>query len=90
MSKKTIHQMTRAKDFDKYLSREADSVRQNGSHRTYKFDGKGSVVVPMHNGDIPVGTRRSIVKMIIAIGLGLFVVVPVLLKVALCLNQYFS
>lgn len=63
-----------ARDFDHYINRSGQPVeiRQNGtSHKVYKFPQKGiSIPIPQHNGDIPRGTRHSIVKMLIeAIGL---------------------
>ncbi len=38
-------------------------VRTKGSHAQYRHPAKpGLVTVPMHPGDLPVGTRRSIEK----------------------------
>jgi predicted RNA binding protein YcfA (HicA-like mRNA interferase family) len=47
-------------------------VRQTGSHAIVQGPA-GSCPVPMHNGDIPVGTRCSILKRFRAIGLVLTV-----------------
>ena len=39
-------------------------VRQKGSHKQFKnADGK-MVTIPMHNGDIPIGTVNAILKSI--------------------------
>ncbi len=36
-------------------------VKQNGSHRQFRHSNKkGKVTVPMHSGDIPIGTLKSI------------------------------
>jgi predicted RNA binding protein YcfA (HicA-like mRNA interferase family) len=43
-------------------------VRQTGSHAIVQGP-SGSCPVPMHNGDIPTGTRCSILKRFRAIGL---------------------
>lgn len=38
-------------------------VSQNGSHAKFKnFDTGRIVIVPIHNGDIPNGTERNILK----------------------------
>ena len=37
--------------------------RQNGSHKQFSHaTKKGTVTVPMHGGDIPIGTLKSILK----------------------------
>jgi predicted RNA binding protein YcfA (HicA-like mRNA interferase family) len=37
--------------------------RQNGSHKQFSHAiKKGTVTVPMHGGDIPIGTLKSILK----------------------------
>lgn len=53
-----------AKDVIKRL-REDDwyEVKQVGSHRKFRHDEKsGIVTVPMHKGEIPIGTIKSIVR----------------------------
>ena len=38
-------------------------VTQRGSHAQYKHPvKKGRITVPMHNGDVPIGTLKSIFK----------------------------
>ena len=37
-------------------------VRQTGSHAIYKKLGKRTVIVPIHNRDIPTGTLHGILK----------------------------
>lgn len=38
-------------------------LRQSGSHAIFKNESKGrKVVVPIHSGDIPVGTLHAILK----------------------------
>jgi predicted RNA binding protein YcfA (HicA-like mRNA interferase family) len=46
--------------------------RQTGSHWIGKVPGKGSVVVPDH-GEIPKGTWSSIMRMLTAIGIAMFI-----------------
>lgn len=46
--------------------------RQTGSHWIAKVPGRGSVVVPDH-GEIPKGTWSSIMRMVKAIGLIIFI-----------------
>ena len=39
------------------------AVRQRGSHQAFKHPTKaGTIVVPMHTGDLAFGTERSILK----------------------------
>jgi predicted RNA binding protein YcfA (HicA-like mRNA interferase family) len=52
----------KAKDLNRALQkRGAVAVRQKGSHRLFRFENCQSVV-PQHNGDVPVGTVKSIEK----------------------------
>ena len=75
MSKvKPVDQCKTASDFDRAIraSRQPYNERQNGtSHRIYVINSK-SVPVPQHKGDIPIGTRRSIIKMLIRAGVVCF------------------
>jgi predicted RNA binding protein YcfA (HicA-like mRNA interferase family) len=48
-------------------------VRQSGSHAIVQGPAGGTCPVPMHTGDIPTGTRCSILKRFRAIGLVLTV-----------------
>lgn len=71
-----VEECKTARDFERYINRQGIvvEVRQNGtSHRVYKFPEKGiSIPVPQHPGDIPRGTRHSIMKMllkVIAVGM---------------------
>lgn len=74
MAKKpSIHDCRSAADFDRAICKSGVAFveRQNGtSHKIYKFPEQGlSVPIPQHNGEIPTGTRRSIVKRLLLIGL---------------------
>lgn len=51
--------------------------RQRGSHFIAETD-KGMVVIPNHNKDLGVGIRKAIIKTIIAIGLGIYLLVVLL------------
>lgn len=74
MSKKiSVTDCRNSRDFDRAIRQSGVDYqeRQNGtSHKVYKFSGL-SVPVPQHPGDIPTGTRRSIIKMLMAVGLTL-------------------
>lgn len=60
-------------DFVKYATQhpECRSVRQSGSHVIVEGPLPGRAVLPDHRGDAPTGTRHSMIKMLIAIGLGM-------------------
>lgn len=82
MSKpKSINDCRTAADFDRVISRSGlnYSKRQNGSsHRIYRFTESGrSVPIPQHTGDLPTGTRHSIIKSLVLVGLA--VVFPFIL-----------
>jgi hypothetical protein len=65
-----------AREFDRAIhARHPDvEVRQSGSHRIYRNPDNGqSVPIPQHNGNLPTGTRRSIIKMLAAIGLAILI-----------------
>lgn len=59
--------------------------RQTGSHWIGKVPGKGSVVVPRH-GEIPKGTWSSIMRMLTAIGIAIFVLFSCYLTCAVLLG----
>jgi predicted RNA binding protein YcfA (HicA-like mRNA interferase family) len=42
------------------LDRSATVVHQDGSHQKWRLHDGSSVIVPIHSGDIPTGTLRSI------------------------------
>jgi hypothetical protein len=69
----TVTDCKSGKDFAQYVNHhpQAREIRQNGSHLCVKGPNPGTAVIPVHNGDMPGGTRRSVVKMLILIGLGL-------------------
>lgn len=56
------------------------SVRQSGSHRTYRGP-RGSVTVPVHGGEIARGTLRSIRRMALIAGLACLVFATALLSI---------
>lgn len=57
-------------------------VRQTGSHAIVKGGNGGIAVIPMHNGDLPLGTKKSIVKQLMSIGvmiaIFIFVILPII------------
>lgn len=71
MSKhRTLDDCRSGKDFIGYAETHGGHVdRQVGSHAVVKSPSGGICPVPVHNGDLPTGTRRSIVKLFMAIGL---------------------
>ncbi len=79
--KPSIHDCRTPRDFDRAIRSSGVRYieRQNGSsHRVYKFPDKGvSVPIPQHGGELPSGTRHSIIKMLMLVGLS--VVFPFIL-----------
>lgn len=71
MSRKdNVHDCKTARDFDGYITQHGGEFdRQCGSHAVYHTPGGAQIVVPQHKGDIPIGTRFSIIKTIIKLGL---------------------
>jgi hypothetical protein len=62
-------------DFFAYGKSKGGIVAHGGRHPKIYGPRGGSVSIVSHNGDIKIGTRRSIVKMMIAIGLGLLPII---------------
>lgn len=52
--------------------RDCEIIRGKGSHVKARND-KGLAIIPDHPGDLPVGTRRAIVKAFVAMGIAAFV-----------------
>lgn len=66
---KRLEQLRRGDEFISYAERRGASVRNGkGSHFMVSTD-KGSVVIPVHNGDLGKGLRCKIIKSLLAIGL---------------------
>ena len=42
------------------LDRTARVIHQDGSHQKWRLHDGSSVIIPIHSGDIPTGTLRSI------------------------------
>lgn len=76
MGKKTLSECKSGRDFAHYVEHhpQARELRQSGSHLCVKGPNPGTAVIPVHNDDLPVGTRGSILKMLTLIGLA--VVIP--------------
>lgn len=60
---------TRARDFVQFAERAGCRTRQSGSHVIATARNGQIVVIPVHSGDLPVGTRRSILRMFARMGL---------------------
>jgi predicted RNA binding protein YcfA (HicA-like mRNA interferase family) len=73
MCKKTLDQCKTDRDFVGHAEHHGGYVdHQTGSHMIVKGPSGGICPVPVRHGEYPTGTRRSIKKMFIAIGLALF------------------
>lgn len=65
---KTLKQCKDAQDFLKYAKKQGAGVQEGGNH-TLIVTQKGKCAIPRHKGDLATGTRFSIIKTFIAIGL---------------------
>lgn len=76
MGKRRLDKCKSGKDFVKYAECHENyrGGRQKGSHRIVKGIKPGIAVIPVHsNKDLPTGTRKSVVKMLISIGITLII-----------------
>lgn len=71
MTKKKLEACRSGKDFIDYAARRGAEVHNGGRHIKIIGPNGGSCPVPNHPGDLPVGTRHSIIKMLALIGLAL-------------------
>lgn len=74
MSKKNLDQLKTGTDFVKYVENNPKTreIRQSGSHVCVKGPNPGTAVFPNHGGkELAPGTRRSAIKMLMAIGLAI-------------------
>jgi len=80
--KKKLEDCRTGRDFNHYVVHDdrVREIRQNGSHLMVKGPLPGTAVFPNHAGDMATGTRRSVVKMLMAIGLGLFMTICFLMN----------
>jgi predicted RNA binding protein YcfA (HicA-like mRNA interferase family) len=70
MGKPALEQCRKGKEFIGYAERHGGYVdRQSGSHAIVKGPTGGTCPVPVHPGEIPTGTRRSIMKRFQMIGI---------------------
>jgi hypothetical protein len=71
MTRRGLPQSHTYRDLHQHFSHHAalQGTRNGGPHTIYRGP-SGSVPVPNHNGDVPHGTLRSIVKMALLAGLG--------------------
>jgi predicted RNA binding protein YcfA (HicA-like mRNA interferase family) len=60
---------TRGREFVAYAEQRGCKLRQNGSHVIATARNGQICVVPVHHGDLPTGTRRSILRMFARMGL---------------------
>ena len=74
---------TRGRDFVQFAERAGCKTRQNGSHVIATARNGQICVIPCHNGDLPTGTRRSILRMFARMGLLALAAVALLATVTL-------
>jgi predicted RNA binding protein YcfA (HicA-like mRNA interferase family) len=77
---RTLDDCKSGKDFARYVEHNplAHDIRQSGSHMCVKGPKPGTAVIPVHDCDLPPGTRKSVIKMLILIGLGVLLVVLII------------
>lgn len=73
---KQLKQCKDAKDFTKYAQHKGATVCEGGNHTLVKTQ-KGTCAIPRHKGDLATGTRFSIIKTFLAIGLVIAIVMVV-------------
>jgi len=74
---KTLEECKKGTDFKHYVEHNPHTreMRQTGSsHLCVKGDKPGTAVIPVHNKELPTGTRKSVIRMLIAIGLGVLII----------------
>ena len=77
MSKKRLDQCKSGEDFLSFASKRGAEVVQGGRHAKVVTP-RGAVAVPRHKGDLPTGTRHSILKAFLQLGLTLLLMACVL------------
>jgi hypothetical protein len=82
MGKKTLYECKSGSDITSYVEHHPETREIklcSGSHRKAKGPKPGSAVWPDHGSKpLPLGTLKSVIKMLVAIGLGSFVIAIVL------------
>lgn len=76
--KKTLDDLRTAKDVFTYAEQHGGCIEYGGRHAKVRGPGGGIVAVPCHPGDLKTGTLRSIIKMLVAVGLGIMILAIVL------------
>lgn len=71
MAKKSLTQCRSGKEFIAYAASHGAEIRNGGRHTKVVGPNGGTCPIPNHPGDLPTGTRHSIIKMMTLIGLGL-------------------
>ena len=61
------------RDFESWGLRRGGTMKNSGRHPKMVGPGGGIVPMPKHSGDLPKGTRWSIIKMFKAVGLAVIV-----------------
>jgi len=77
MCKKTLNECRTHEDFVSYGKHRGGRVVNGGRHTLVYGPTGGMAPIPNHKGDLAKGTRYSIVKMFIAIGLACMVIVAI-------------
>lgn len=75
-NKLKLNDCEKGTEFAKYALDHPKShdCRQSGSHLMVKGPQPGLAVIPVHNKPLPTGTKHSVIKMLLAIGLGVMVI----------------
>ena len=70
----TVTKCKTAKDFEKAVIKQGGQIKNGGRHPKFYNPNTGGIVpYPAHAGEIPIGTRLSIKKMLLAIGFFIFI-----------------
>lgn len=69
MGNKSVRNCHTASQFKSVAVHQGAEIRRGGRHDLIYKDGSGPVAVPRHKGDLPNGTRYSIEKGLLALGL---------------------
>ena len=80
MSRKTLNECKTGRDFNTYVGNDPRTVeiRPCGSHVMVKGPKPGTAVFPYHGNDqLQLGTLKNVIKMLIAIGLGILVLIAI-------------
>lgn len=73
MAKKTLDKCRKGKDFISYAASQGAKIKNGKGSHIKVYGPRGMCPVPNHNKDLGNGLRCAIIKMFVAIGLGILV-----------------